>query len=322
MATGVVWDERYLLHETGSWHPESPARLRAIGQMLETSSVGKKVTRIEPRLATTDEIALIHSLDHIRRIEETAGLNVSLDPDTQASPQSYESSCLAVGGLLRCVDEVITDNCDNAFAFVRPPGHHAESERAMGFCLFNNVAIAAEYARKHYELERIFIIDFDVHHGNGTQWAFYDRSDIFYCSTHRYPFYPGTGAETDDGTGKGKGYTRNITFSGGQGDDEYDGAFEKKILPLIRDYAPGLILVSAGYDAHSQDPLGGMNVSSAGYGHMMGGLIHVAADVCDGRLVAVLEGGYDLKGLAESVETSLNAMLKNPQIESPLHVKA
>jgi len=317
MPTGIVWDKRYLLHETGEGHPERPDRLRVIQKMLETSPVGKQVTRIKPRLATSDEISLVHSLDYVRKIEKTAGLDSQLDPDTHASPESYDAARLAVGGLLCCVDNVINKQVDNAFAFVRPPGHHAEVERAMGFCLFNNVAIAAEDARKQHGLDRVLIIDFDVHHGNGTQWAFYDRPDIFYVSTHRYPFYPGTGAEIDEGEGKGKGYTRNVTFAGGEGDLEYDTAFEKKILPLMRDYAPNLILVSAGYDAHRCDPLGGMNVSSEGYGEMMKGILKVAATVCDGRVVAVLEGGYDLKGLSESVEASLVAMVTGPQIKNP-----
>lgn len=309
--TGIIWDERSLWHETGPYHPERPDRLRVIGEMLQTSPVGKEVKHLKPRLATPEEIALVHSLRYVRAIENTSGHTVQLDADTGVSPQSYQAACLAVGGLLVCVDAVMAQELGNAFAFVRPPGHHAEAERAMGFCLFNNVAIAAEYARKHHGLERILIVDFDVHHGNGTQWAFYDRPDIFYCSTHRYPFYPGTGDEREEGEGKGRGYTRNFTFSGGEGDLEYDTVFEKEILPLARDYAPGLILVSAGYDAHAQDPLGGMNVSADGFGRMMSGLLAVANKVCQGRLIAVLEGGYDLQGLAKSVEACLQVMSKN-----------
>jgi len=309
MATGIVWDKRFLEHDTGPTHPERADRLRAIQQMLESSAVGEQVTRIEPRLASAEEVALIHSLDHIRAIQETAGITSQLDPDTVASPQSYEAALLAVGGLLHCVEEVDAGRVENAFAFVRPPGHHAERERAMGFCLFNNVAIAAEFARKQLGAERVFIMDFDVHHGNGTQWAFYDRPDIYYCSTHRYPFYPGTGAETDSGSGRGRDYTRNLTFVGGQGDLEYDTVFEKVVLPLARDYKPDLILVSAGYDAHQRDPLGGMNVSAEGFGRMMAGLVSVSRQVCGGKLIAVLEGGYDLQGLADSVEASLKALL-------------
>jgi acetoin utilization deacetylase AcuC-like enzyme len=181
----------------------------------------------------------------------------------------------------------------------------------MGFCLFNNVAIAAEYARKHHGLERIAIMDYDVHHGNGTQWAFYDRPDIFYCSTHRYPFYPGTGAEQEEGQGKGRGYTRNIPMTAGEGDLEYDTVFEKVVLPTLKNFDPDLILLSAGYDAHESDPLGGMRVTAEGFARMTAGLLQVAETCCDGKLIAVLEGGYDLRGLADSVEASLQVMLKD-----------
>lgn len=319
MTTGIIWDKRFLEHDTGAYHPERPARLQAIWDRLQTSPVGQEIQLIEPRLATQEEIALIHSLDHIRAIEKTKGHTIQLDPDTVASPQSYEAALLAVGGLLEAVDRVAGERAQqaaplqNAFGFVRPPGHHAEAERAMGFCLFNNVAIAAEYARKHHGLARIFIMDYDVHHGNGTQWAFYDRPDIFYCSIHRYPFYPGTGAEQEEGEGRGRGMTRNFPMSGGEGDLEYDSVFEKKILPLVKSYDPDLILLSAGYDAHERDPLGGMNVSAAGFARMTAGLLQVAQETCQGKLVAVLEGGYDLKGLADSVEASLGEMLKVQQ---------
>jgi acetoin utilization deacetylase AcuC-like enzyme len=309
MATGIIWDQRYLEHITGDFHPERPERLDAIHKKLQEASFASQLQHLQPRLASEEEVSLVHSLDYVRQIEKTKGLSLSLDPDTHASPKSYETALLAVGGLLVSVDQVMQGALANSFAFVRPPGHHAEKERAMGFCLFNNVAIAAEYARKHYGVERVFIMDFDVHHGNGTQWAFYDRPDIFYCSTHRYPFYPGTGSETETGEGKGRGYTRNIIFSGGEGDLEYDTVFEKEVLPLIKTYQPGLILVSAGYDAHSRDPLGGMNVSSAGFAHMMDGLLKVADEVSEGRLVSVLEGGYDLEGLSESVVFCLERMI-------------
>jgi acetoin utilization deacetylase AcuC-like enzyme len=324
MTTGIIWDQRYLAHDTGAYHPERPERLQAIGEMLQRSAVGQQVEYIEPRMATHDEVALIHSLDHIRKIEETKGLTIQLDPDTVASPKSYDVALLAVGGLLAAVDRVVGAGprarpnqgihggmpLRNAFAFVRPPGHHAEVERAMGFCLFNNVAIAAEYARKQHGLERVFIIDYDVHHGNGTQWAFYERPDIFYCSIHRYPFYPGTGAAHEEGKGKGRGMTRNFPMSAGEGDVEYNTVFTKEILPLAKSYNPHLILLSAGYDAHERDPLGGMNVSAAGFARMTAGLLQVAEETCGGKLVAVLEGGYDLQGLADSVEACLKEMVK------------
>jgi acetoin utilization deacetylase AcuC-like enzyme len=316
MSTAVVWDQRYLLHETGLWHPESPARLEAIRKVLEERPIGKKVIRLEPRLATLEEIALVHDFDYVKKIEETTGHDIQLDPDTQASPHSWEAARLAVGGLLACVDWV----CDvgagfkpaptprNAFAFVRPPGHHAERARAMGFCLFNNVAIAAEYAIRQKNCKRILIIDYDVHHGNGTQWSFYDRNDVFYISTHRYPFYPGTGARREEGEEQGKGYTLNIPFPGGEGDDEYLKAFDREVIPISRDYHPDLILVSAGFDAHRLDPLGGMNVTAGGFAEMTRKILEAASQTCGGKTILVLEGGYSLQGLAESVERCLEVM--------------
>ncbi len=310
MSTGIVWDKIFLEHDTGPYHPERAARLNAIWDRLNESTLIQQVETIAPRPATHEEIALIHSLDHIREIENTSGMTLHLDPDTVASPQSYQAARMAAGGLLECVDRVVgPSDMNNAFALVRPPGHHAEAERAMGFCLFNNVAIAAEYARKQHGLQRILILDYDVHHGNGTQWAFYERPDIFYCSIHRYPFYPGTGAASEEGKGKGRGYTLNVPMDGGEGDLEYETVYEKTVLPIARDFDPDLILLSAGYDAHLQDPLGGMNVSAEGFRRMTEGLLKVAAEKCEGRLVAVLEGGYDLQGLAESVEATLKEMI-------------
>lgn len=309
MTTGVIWDARYLNHLTGPWHPERPERLAAIREVLDRRPIGKKVISLDPRLATLEEIALIHDFDYVRKIEKTAGLEVQLDPDTSTSPGTWEAARLAVGGLLSLVDAVFEGRVGNAFAFVRPPGHHAERARAMGFCLFNNIAIAAEYAVRTKNCRRVLIVDFDVHHGNGTQWAFYDRDDVFFISTHRYPFYPGTGSPRETGEGKGKGYTLNVTFPGGEGDHEYLKAFDDSILPTMRDYRPDLILVSAGFDAHRLDPLGGMNVTADGFGRMSEAILKVARETCGGKTVFVLEGGYSLEGLADSVEACLSQML-------------
>jgi len=332
--TAVVWDERYLNHDTGPWHPERPARLTAIREVLDKPELQKRLTFLEPRFATLEEIAMVHDFEYVKKLEKTAGLEVQLDPDTTTSAGTWDAARLAVGGLLHCVDWVFETSPQpsplqgegvefplltkegargrsgrNAFAFVRPPGHHAERERAMGFCLFNNVAIAAEYAIRRKNAQRVAIMDYDVHHGNGTQRAFYDRSDVLYISTHRYPFYPGTGARKEEGQGKGKGFTLNIPFAGGEGDHEYLMAFEQEVLPALRDYAPDLLLVSAGYDAHRLDPLGGMNVTGAGFAQMTGSLRDVAEKVCGGRMVLVLEGGYSLEGLGESVEKCLEVMV-------------
>lgn len=309
MTTGIVWDPRYLDHNPGTWHPESPARLRAIRAQLDRFSRRDKLVTIESRFATAAEVALVHQPFYIDAINAVRGKESDLDPDTHTSAGSVDAAYLAVGGLLASVDAVAEKKVENAFAFVRPPGHHAEENKAMGFCLFNNIAIAAEYALKCYGYRRIFIMDFDVHHGNGTQHHFDKRADVFYCSTHRYPFYPGTGAASEEGSGPGKGYTRNIPMRAGMGDLDYDSVFEKIVLPIARDYNPELVLISAGYDAHARDPLGGMAVTKDGFRRMTEGLVRIARDCAGGRLVAVLEGGYDLTGLAESVEASLEAML-------------
>jgi len=308
--TAVIWDKRYLQHETGFGHPESPDRLKAIQKVLEERPVGKKVTSLEPRLASFEEIALVHDFEYIQKIEKTAGLDMQLDSDTHSSSHSWEAARLAVGGLLTCVDAVMDGKVSNAFAFVRPPGHHAEKARAMGFCIFNNVAIAAEYALRK-NARRVLIIDYDVHHGNGTQRSFYDRPDVFYISTHRYPFYPGTGAHREEGTGKGKGYTLNLPFSGGEGDEEYLKIFEKEVIPVARDYQPDLVLVSAGYDAHRLDPLGGMNVTENGFAKMTEMLMEISQKTCGGKIILVLEGGYSLEGLSQSVEACLQVLLND-----------
>lgn len=306
-STAILWDKRYLLHEPGVWHPERPDRLRAIQKVIE-GPLKSQLTILAPRLATDEEIQLIHDSEHVAKVKHTTGRDIDLDPDTHASPHTWEAAALAVGGLLECVDHVMSQKVKNVFAFVRPPGHHAERERAMGFCFFNNVAIAAEYALRQGNAQRIVIMDYDVHHGNGTQWSFYDRSDVFYISTHRYPFYPGTGARREDGKGSGKGYTLNLTFDGGEGDEEYLKAFDQEVIPAIDAYKPDLILVSAGYDAHRDDPLGGMEVTAKGFGMMHQKLLESAQKNCAGKLVSVLEGGYSLEGLEESVRECLNEM--------------
>jgi acetoin utilization deacetylase AcuC-like enzyme len=306
--TGVLWDARYLDHVTGPWHPERPERLAAIRRVLTETETGRRCVSIEPRFAAIEEIALVHDFEYVRKIEKTAGLDIELDPDTPVSPGSWDAARLAVGGMLNAVDAVFEGKVDNAFAFVRPPGHHAEKARAMGFCLFNNVAIAAEYAIRTKGCRRVAIVDFDVHHGNGTQWAFYDRSDVFFLSTHRYPFYPGTGSRREEGEGKGRGYTLNVTFGGGEGDHEYLKAFDDLLIPSLGDYSPDFVLVSAGYDAHRLDPIGGMNVTDEGFGRMSEAILQVAEKACSGRSVFVLEGGYSLEGLAGSVEATLRAM--------------
>lgn len=297
--TGIIWDSRYLEHDTGPGHPERPARLTAIKQVLDADST---LIHLKPRLATKEEIARIHTPEHIKAVDQTRGKpNGYFDLDTPVSAGSAEAAYLAAGGVLKAVEEIESGKIDNAFAFPRPPGHHAESNQAMGFCLFNNIAIAAQ-ALIDKGNKRVAIVDIDVHHGNGTQHSFYDRDDVFYISTHRFPFYPGTGARDEKGIGKGLGYTLNIPYDALADDDDYKKGYQDEILPALLKYKPEFILVSAGFDAHIRDPLGGMKITKSGFEMMAKTLTLAAQKTCNGKIVFVLEGGYDLKGLQEGVE--------------------
>lgn len=297
--TGIIWDSRYLEHDTGISHPERPARLTAIKQVLDADS---SLIRLEPRLATKEEIGRIHTPEHIKAVDQTRGKpNSYFDLDTPVSAGSADAAYLAAGGVLKVMEEIESGKIDNAFAFPRPPGHHAESNQAMGFCLFNNIAIAAQ-ALIDKGSRRVAIVDIDVHHGNGTQHSFYNRDDVFYISTHRFPFYPGTGAQNEKGIGKGLGYTLNIPYDALADDDDYKKGYQDEILPALLKYKPEFILVSAGFDAHIRDPLGGMKITKSGFEMMAKTLNDAAQKTCNGKIVFVLEGGYDLKGLQEGVE--------------------
>lgn len=309
-ATAVVWDARYTYHEMGYLHPETPRRLLAVKEVLDGDGVGKEVARLEARGATEEELTAVHDENYIRRIEGTAGLeHTALDPDTSANAYTWEAARFAAGGFIRCVEEVEAGRVRNAFAFVRPPGHHAERGHAMGFCIFNNVALGAEWLIRQKKAERVAIIDFDVHHGNGTQHAFSRRPDIFVASIHRFPFYPGTGAADETGEGEGRGATLNIPLAAGSDDDAYKRALGDRIVPAVEKFEPQILLVSAGYDAHVQDPLGGMRVTTAGFRWMMETIVGLAREVCGGKVAVVLEGGYDLKALRDCVEAQLEVMV-------------
>ncbi|MCX6011547.1 MAG: histone deacetylase [Chloroflexi bacterium] len=311
MAAGYVYHPIYLEHDTGE-HVESAARLEAIISYLEKTGLKSKLTLIEPRPATVDEIALVHQRQYIKEIEEKAASGGGwLDPDTVMSADSYEVARYAAGGVIRAVEAVMGGEVSSAFALVRPPGHHATSGQAMGFCLFNNIAIAARYALEKYSLERILIIDFDVHHGNGTQEAFYDNPRVMYISTHQYPFYPGTGSLDETGTGAAQGTTINIPLPAGCGDGEYLAVFEQVIVPAARRFKPQFILVSTGYDGHWADPLAMMQVSVSGFARMVGIIKGLADKLCGGRLALTLEGGYHLEALAASVKATFDVLLGN-----------
>jgi acetoin utilization deacetylase AcuC-like enzyme len=292
-------------------HPESPERLRAIYQMLEEEQMrGLWLEEVIPRPATREELETIHAPTYIDLIASTAGKTcVRLDGDTSTSARSYEAALLAAGGLLELIKTVVEGQLDNGFALVRPPGHHAERDRAMGFCLFNNVAIGAQYAIRKYSLERILVMDWDVHHGNGTQKSFYEDPRVLYFSTHRYgSFYPGTGAAAETGSGKGKGFNVNVPLSPGCGDGEYGNIFEFFLKPIALEYRPQLILVSAGFDIHYDDPLGGMEVTEKGFAKMTQVLMEIAKQTAQGRMVITLEGGYDISGQRRSVKAVLTEL--------------
>ncbi|MBN1364787.1 MAG: histone deacetylase [Syntrophaceae bacterium] len=308
--TGIVKDARYLQHSMGFAHPESPERLTAIYQMLDNPQMSWKFTTIEPREATHQEIETIHAPSYVEFIASTAGKrSVYLDPDTSTCAESYATAKLAVGGLCNAIDSVMEGKVNNAFAFVRPPGHHAEKDSAAGFCIFNNIAIGAMHAICKYNLKRILIADWDLHHGNGTQHSFYGDQRVLYFSTHQYPYYPGTGSLQETGRGVGEYYTVNVPLSIGAGDASFVKIFRKILQPVAMQYKPDLILLSAGFDTYFQDPLGGMRVTPEGFAAMTRILLNIADACCQGRFVVTLEGGYHLDGLKKSIKAVLEEML-------------
>lgn len=299
LKTAVIADRRYANHRPGTAHPERPERVLALNDMAEGLH-REGLELIAPREATLDEVALCHDRRYIAEVARTSGLDrYDFDPDTHTSPGSFRTAMLGAGGVINAVEAVLGGAADNSFAIVRPPGHHARPARAMGFCLFNNVAIGASWLVEH-GIDRVLIIDWDVHHGNGTQEMFYESPDVMYVSTHQYPHYPGTGAIGEMGAGAGAGYTLNVPMPANFGDAEYIRAFDELIVPAARKFAPGFVLVSAGFDCHFRDPLASMNVTEAGFAAMTRRVMSLAAECCDGRLAIALEGGYDLLALADS----------------------
>ncbi|MDI7260481.1 MAG: histone deacetylase [Thermodesulfobacteriota bacterium] len=308
--TGIVKDERYLDHMMDPGHPESPERLRVIYKMLEEPEMKGFLEEVKSRPATRKELEMIHTPAYIDLVAKTSGKpHYRLDMDTSTCAKSYDTALLAAGGLLELIKAVMEGRLNNGFALVRPPGHHAERDRAMGFCLFNNVAIGAQYAIKNFSLERILIVDWDVHHGNGTQNSFYEDPQVLYFSTHRYGFfYPGTGSATEVGKGKGLGFTVNVPLSTGAGDAKYGNIFEKILKPIALEYQPQLVLVSAGFDIHCDDPLGGMEVTEGGFSRMTQVLMEIAQATAQGRLIITLEGGYDVSAQGRSVKEVLKEL--------------
>jgi acetoin utilization deacetylase AcuC-like enzyme len=308
MKVGVVYDEGFLGHDPGPGHPERRERLQALEPLVRGPSAVPGLVTIASRRAEVRDVERVHDADLVRLVEATAGHGaVALDGDTTTSAGSAEAAMLAAGAGLELLDRIADREIDAGFALVRPPGHHAESDRAMGFCLYNNVAVLAAYARAVHHHERVLIVDWDVHHGNGTQHIFEEDPSVLYLSTHRYPFYPGTGAVNERGRGAGLFTTVNVPLPGGVGDDEYLAAFQGVVRPVVEAYRPTLVIVSAGFDPHERDPLGGMRVTASAFGEMAAVLMHGAGDV-GAPMVLMLEGGYDLRGLSESVRAVLERL--------------
>jgi acetoin utilization deacetylase AcuC-like enzyme len=317
MKVGYVYEPVYLEHDTGQ-HPENAARLEAIMSRLEESGLKGRLCHIPARAATIEEISLVHQGDYIAYVQAVAKNGGGwLDPDTVVSPGSFKAALYAAGGLMKATEVVMSEG-GYAYALVRPPGHHATATQAKGFCLFNNVAIAARYAQSVFSLERIAIIDFDVHHGNGTQDTFYSDPSVLYISAHEFPLYPGTGGLEETGSGDGRGTTVNIPLPAGSGDGEYLKVFDEIIVPVVRRFEPQLILVSAGYDGHWSDRLAMMDLSVTGYAMMAGIIKGLADELCGGHLVLTLEGGYPLMSLAASVKATFDVLLGESKIDDPL----
>jgi acetoin utilization deacetylase AcuC-like enzyme len=310
----VVRDEKFRDHLTPEMHPESPKRLVAIDEALKSTGLIEKVKQLSPREASEDELSFVHDERYIEamlQVGEKAKRSqhlIMLDADTWMSPESYDTAKLAAGAGLVAVDAIAKEDITSSFVVARPPGHHALADRPMGFCLFNNIAVAARYAQKELGCKRVFIVDWDVHHGNGTQAAFYDDPSVFFLSLHQFPFWPpNSGWYTDDGAGDGTGYNLNVPLPAGTGDRGYLKAWEQLVRPVCLEYKPDLILLSAGYDAHEFDPLAQQCISTAGYAALSKNLREIAAEGGN-KIIAFLEGGYNTKALSESALITMQVL--------------
>ncbi len=307
-ATGIVEDPHFRDHRGPAGHPERPERLAAVAAAIAPRSA--RLVRRPSRPATPEEILRVHGRDHLDAVADAARLApTQLDADTYVSPESCEVALLAAGATIELARGVARGELRNGLAAVRPPGHHAEADTAMGFCLFNNVAIAARALQAEDGVGRILILDWDVHHGNGTQHMFEDDDSVLYLSTHQYPYYPGTGDAVEAGRGRGEGWTVNVPMPAGCGDTEYVGALQRVLVPVAQQFRPEIVLLSCGFDAHRDDPLAGMRVSAEGFRGMAAIVRGLADDLCGGRLACVLEGGYAASGLQEGTAALLDALL-------------
>ncbi len=305
---GVILDKVFLEHRNPPGHPERPERIRALIDALATYP--GPILRFDPRPIEEKWLLAVHSAEYVSRIRATQGLpERDLDPDTHTSPRSYEVACLAAGSAVRLLELIREGRIEAGFSLTRPPGHHATRNRAMGFCLFNNAAIAAQWAIHERLAQRVAILDFDVHQGNGTQEIFWTRSDVLYVSSHQFPHYPGTGAFSEVGAGAGEGFTVNFPVPAGRDDAFFVRLYNDFAVPILEQFKPDLILVSAGYDTHESDPLAGMRMTADGFGAIASVVIAAARKLCQGRLLFVLEGGYNLKGLTEGVQATMDGAL-------------
>jgi acetoin utilization deacetylase AcuC-like enzyme len=307
--TGIVRDPIYLEHSNGGAHPERRHRLEVLYALLDSPPMRGRLVALPAREASDEEILRVHTRGHLDAIADTASREITfLDMDTHACRLSHKAARWAAGGCCAAVEAVVRRDVDSAFALVRPPGHHAEPGRAMGFCLFNNAAIAARHAQAASGIERVLVADWDVHHGNGTQAAFEEDPSVLYFSTHQWPLYPGTGALEEAGSGRGRGATINVPLPRGTGDEDLLAVYRQLLVPVAREYEPGLIIVSAGFDIHADDPLGGMKGTSSGAAALARLFVDLAGELCGGRLLLVLEGGYDLAALRDSVAAVLDEL--------------
>ena len=321
MATAYLYDPIYLEHKQAG-HVESPDRLEQINRALDQTEMRQRLFSIAPQPISLDRLARVHRAEYIQQVRSIAGRGggglMGRGDETYVAPKSYEAALLAAGAVVTGVEAVLRGDVRNAFALVRPPGHHAFSDHGEGFCLFNNVAVAAKTARAEFNIERVMIVDFDVHHGNGTNAIFYGDPSVLYCSTHQWGIYPGTGHWQDVGTGQGVSYSVNVPMLPGWGDDAMLSVFDELLAPIARRFRPQLILVSAGYDPHWSDRLGSMLMTDLGFFNLTKRLVNLANELCNGKLVLTLEGGYGLEGLAYGVVASFTALLGDEEYIDPI----
>ncbi len=318
MTTAYITHPDYLNHDIPN-HPERPARMKAIWKLLDDEGLSGRMKKYTPTPATDKHLLAVHTTDYLTEIAQAQkeGYGIRFTVDTVLLPETAITARLSAGGGVCAVDAVMKGEVDNALVITRPPGHHAVSDSAMGFCYYNNIAIAARYAQRQYGIERVMIVDYDVHHGNGTQDIFYDDNAVMFVSTHQSPLYPGTGGMNEIGAGKGKGYTVNIPISAGHGDESYAQIYERIVWKVAEKFMPQLILVSAGFDAHWDDPLANMHLSLSGYHHLDGELIRMAERFCGGKIIFMLEGGYNTDILARGVGNIAYALLGDETYHDP-----